>query len=50
VNPVISPAVPQGLSMIRTTYTATHTTQIIDEALDIINKVYYENMQDGLAI
>ena len=28
VNPVISPAVPQGFSMIRTSYTATHTREL----------------------
>lgn len=42
VNPVISPAVPQGQSMVRTTYMATHTTDIIDEAIEIIAKVFAE--------
>jgi 8-amino-7-oxononanoate synthase len=40
VNPVISPAVPQGFSMIRTSYTATHTRELMDEAADIIAKVF----------
>jgi len=40
VNPVISPAVPQGYSMIRTSYTATHTRELMDEAADIFAKVF----------
>ncbi|HHU89588.1 MAG TPA: aminotransferase class I/II-fold pyridoxal phosphate-dependent enzyme [Clostridiaceae bacterium] len=40
VNPVISPAVPQGYSMIRTSYTATHTKELMDEAADIFAKVF----------
>lgn len=40
VNPVISPAVPQGFSMIRTSYTATHTRELMDEAADIFEKVF----------
>jgi 8-amino-7-oxononanoate synthase len=40
VNPVISPAVPQGQSMIRTSYTATHTRELMDEASDILAKVF----------
>jgi 8-amino-7-oxononanoate synthase len=40
VNPVISPAVPQGFSMIRTSYTATHTRELMDEAADIFAKVF----------
>ncbi len=40
VNPVISPAVPQGFSMIRTSYTATHTKDLMDEAADIFAKVF----------
>lgn len=40
VNPVISPAVPQGFSMIRTSYTATHTRELMDEAANIIEKVF----------
>ena len=34
VNPVISPAVPQGQSMIRTSYTATHTREQMEEAAE----------------
>lgn len=42
VNPVISPAVPQGQSIIRTSYTATHTKEQIDRALDIIKATFDE--------
>ncbi len=40
VNPVISPAVPQGQSMIRTSYTATHTKEHMDEAIEKFVKVF----------
>ncbi|MGI6084824.1 MAG: aminotransferase class I/II-fold pyridoxal phosphate-dependent enzyme [Acetivibrionales bacterium] len=40
VNPVISPAVPQGQSMIRTSYTATHTQELMEEAADIFAEVF----------
>lgn len=40
VNPVISPAVPQGQSMIRTSYTATHTKEQMEEAADKFVKVF----------
>jgi len=40
VNPVISPAVPQGQSMIRTSYTATHTRELMDEAIEKFVKVF----------
>ena len=36
VNPVISPAVPVGQAILRTSYTATHTKEQMDEAMDII--------------
>jgi 8-amino-7-oxononanoate synthase len=36
VNPVISPAVPVGHAILRTSYTATHTKEQMDEAMDII--------------
>ncbi len=40
VNPCISPAVPQGQSMIRTSYTATHTRELMDEAVEKFVKVF----------
>jgi len=39
VNPVISPAVPEGRAMIRTSYMATHEQQHLDRALDALRKV-----------
>ena len=38
VNPVVPPAVPQGRCMIRTSYMATHTDEMLDRVLDIIEK------------
>ena len=42
VNPVISPAVPVGDAIIRTSYTATHTKPLMDEAMDIIADTFKE--------
>lgn len=49
VNPVISPATPVGQSLLRTSYTATHTKEQMDfamkqikEALDIIKNTKFE--------
>jgi 8-amino-7-oxononanoate synthase len=39
VNPVVSPAVPPGRAMIRTSYMATHTDDQLDRALEVIAKV-----------
>lgn len=39
VNPVISPATPVGQSLLRTSYTATHTKENIDEAVVAIKEV-----------
>ncbi len=38
VNPVISPAVPPGRAMLRTSYMATHTRDQLDYALEVITK------------
>jgi 8-amino-7-oxononanoate synthase len=38
-NPVVSPAVPIGRSMIRTSYMATHTREHLDRALAALRKV-----------
>lgn len=40
VNPVISPAVKPGMDRLRTSYTATHTTEQMDRALAIFQKVF----------
>ncbi|NLA86744.1 MAG: aminotransferase class I/II-fold pyridoxal phosphate-dependent enzyme [Clostridiales bacterium] len=39
VNPVLPPAAPADGCLLRTSYMATHTEPLIDEALDIIQKV-----------
>jgi 8-amino-7-oxononanoate synthase len=39
VNPVLSPAVPEGRQLLRTSYMATHTDQQIDRALELFEKV-----------
>ncbi len=39
VNPVIPPAVPEGMSLLRTSYMATHTNEQLDRVLDIFEKV-----------
>ncbi len=38
-NPVISPAVPPGQAMIRTSYTATHTDEQLDRVVEVIARV-----------
>jgi 7-keto-8-aminopelargonate synthetase-like enzyme len=38
-NAVISPAVPPGRSLIRTSYMATHEREHLDRALDVLEKV-----------
>jgi len=39
VNPVISPAVPAGMQLLRTSYMATHTEDQLDRVLEIFGKV-----------
>ncbi len=39
VNPVLPPATPPGECLLRTSYMANLTTELLDEALDIIEKV-----------
>ena len=48
VNPVISPATPVGMSLIRTSYTATHTKEQMDRAIAQIKAVLEEvkDLQD----
>jgi 8-amino-7-oxononanoate synthase len=38
-NPIISPAVPPGGALIRTSYTATHTDEELDKVLEAFQKV-----------
>jgi 7-keto-8-aminopelargonate synthetase-like enzyme len=38
-NPVISPAVPEGMALLRTSYMATHTRKQIDRALKVFETV-----------
>jgi 8-amino-7-oxononanoate synthase len=38
-NPVISPAVPPGMSLIRTSYMATHKDEELDRVLEVFEKV-----------
>ena len=44
VNPVVSPAVPEGESILRTSYTATHTKEQLDFSLEkfdlVLNHLY----------
>lgn len=40
VNPVIVPAVPPGQCLLRTSYTATHTKEQMDRAMQAIGKVF----------
>lgn len=42
VNPVVSPAVPPGSSLIRLSIMSTHTFDQIDQAVETINKVMHE--------
>ncbi len=39
VNPVISPAVPPGMSLLRTSYMATHSEEELDQVLEIFGIV-----------
>jgi 8-amino-7-oxononanoate synthase len=39
VNPVIPPAVPDGMCLLRTSYMATHTNEQLDRVLEIFEKV-----------
>ncbi|MEL7609766.1 MAG: aminotransferase class I/II-fold pyridoxal phosphate-dependent enzyme [Bacillota bacterium] len=42
VNPVISPAVPEGECLLRTSYTATHTKEQMDRAAAIFGEVLHQ--------
>lgn len=43
VNTVLPPATPQGECLLRTSYMASHTEALLDEALDTIEKVLKED-------
>ncbi|MGI6665610.1 MAG: aminotransferase class I/II-fold pyridoxal phosphate-dependent enzyme [Christensenellaceae bacterium] len=47
VNTVLPPATPQGECLLRTSYMATHTEAILDEAMEIIEKVLKEDGVQG---
>ncbi len=38
-NPFVSPAVPEGQALIRTSYMATHTSEQLDKVLEVFEKV-----------
>jgi 8-amino-7-oxononanoate synthase len=38
-NPVVSPGVPEGRALIRTSYMATHTREHLDESLEVFQKI-----------
>ena len=42
VNPVIVPAVPPGQCLLRTSYTATHTKEQMDRAMEAIGKSLFK--------
>lgn len=48
VNPVITPATPPGMALLRTSYTATHTKQQMDKAMKEIKSVLDELGITGL--
>jgi len=39
VNPIVSPAVPPGMALLRTSYMATHTEAELDQVLNIFAKI-----------
>jgi 8-amino-7-oxononanoate synthase len=46
VNPVLPPAVMPGECLLRTSYTATHTREQLDEALAAFERVFGERMEN----
>lgn len=42
VNPVVSPGVPEGRALIRTSFMATHTREHLDQALEVFRRVGQE--------
>jgi 7-keto-8-aminopelargonate synthetase-like enzyme len=39
VNPILTPAVPQGMDLLRTSYMATHTDDQLDKVLAIFEQM-----------
>ena len=39
VNPIIPPAVPPNTSLLRTSYMATHTDEILDRVIEVVGKI-----------
>ena len=50
VNPVLPPATPEGECLIRTSYTSTHTRELMDEAIDIIADVLDNLPEDDASL
>lgn len=50
VNPVLPPATPEGECLIRTSYTSTHTRELMDEAIDIIADVLNNLPEDDASL
>ena len=48
VNPILSPAVPEGMDLLRTSYMATHTDEQIDRVLAVYGEVGQEDRPDLL--
>lgn len=48
VNPVICPAVKPGECLLRTSYTATHTTEQLDRALEVFSAVFAKADEMGI--
>lgn len=46
VNPVLPPAVPENMCMLRTSLTATHTKEQMDRAIAVFKKVFEKFPQD----
>jgi hypothetical protein len=49
VNPVLPPATPPNECLLRTSYMASHTEPLLDEAMDIIFETFkaYESSASG---
>lgn len=50
VNPVVPPATPEGECLIRTSYTSTHSFELMDEAVEIIADVLNNLPKDEEAL